>query len=158
MRKIYNNILFTLIGVAIGAYTVGKSLAENLKKEKKVSNKYLALFLMMNQWIRLKQEMKYLISYFEEKHYNTIAVYGMGCVGMRLLQELKGSNIMVKYGIDKNATQINAEIDVISPEDVLEDVDVVIVTAISFISEIEEGLSQRLSCPILSLEDILYQM
>ena len=43
-------------------------------------------------------------------------------------------------------------------DDLLEEVDAVIVTAISFIDEIESTLSTKISCPIISLEDILYDM
>jgi len=43
-------------------------------------------------------------------------------------------------------------------DDSLEDVDVVIVTAITFFDEIETKLSEKLDCPIISLEDILYEV
>ncbi len=46
----------------------------------------------------------------------------------------------------------------ISPEDELPDVDAVIVTAITFFDEIEEKLTEKISCPVLSLEDILYEV
>lgn len=43
-------------------------------------------------------------------------------------------------------------------EDKLEPVDAVVVTAISFFDEIEEALNAKTDCPILSLEDILYNV
>lgn len=42
--------------------------------------------------------------------------------------------------------------------DKLEAVDVVIVTAITFFEEIENNLSQKMDCPVLSIEDILYEI
>ena len=42
------------------------------------------------------------------------------------------------------------------PESELEKVDVIVVTAITFFKEIEEMLNQRVDCPVISLEDILY--
>ena len=40
----------------------------------------------------------------------------------------------------------------------LEAVDAVIVTPIFFMDEIEEMLSGKMDCPIVSLEDILYEI
>ncbi|MDE6055804.1 MAG: hypothetical protein K2G55_19075 [Lachnospiraceae bacterium] len=37
-------------------------------------------------------------------------------------------------------------------------VEAVIVTAITFFEEIEEKLSQEMECPVLSIEDILYEV
>ena len=68
------------------------------------------------------------------------------------------SSFHVAYGIDKNADSIYTDIDVVSKDENLEEVDAVVVTAITFFDEIEEELSARLECPILSLEDILYEV
>ena len=43
-------------------------------------------------------------------------------------------------------------------DDNLEDVDAIVVTAITFFDEIEEQLQSKVSCPIISLEDILYEV
>ncbi|MBO5524378.1 MAG: hypothetical protein J5986_12005, partial [Roseburia sp.] len=60
------------------------------------------------------------------------------------------------YAIDKNSNQISADVSIVSVDDYLEEVDAIVVTAISFFDEIEETLSTKLHCPILSLEDIIY--
>lgn len=143
-------------GAAIGAGTVGKITGESLEKMQQMSNKHLALFLMMNQWVQVKQEGKNLSDYFEKKGYKKIAIYGMSYVGETLLNELKGSEIEVVYAIDKNSNQISADVSIVSVDDYLEEVDAIVVTAISFFDEIEETLSTKLHCPILSLEDIIY--
>ena len=84
-------------------------------------------------------------------------IYGMNYVGETLLSELANTNIQVKYAIDKNADNIYADVDILSPEDDFDNVDVVIVTPITFFDEIEETLSEKLDCPIISMEDILYE-
>ncbi len=75
-----------------------------------------------------------------------------------MLQELKESSITVEYGIDQKADEIYTEVDVLSPKDKLPNVDAIIVTPIFFFDEIEEQLSKAVSCPIISLEDILYEV
>ena len=65
---------------------------------------------------------------------------------------------MLAYGIDKNADNIYADIDVVSLNDKLDEVDVIIVTAITFFDQIVEELSNKVKCPIVSIEDILYDI
>lgn len=158
MKKAIISVLSALTGVAVGAGAVGKITGENLSKSKAMSDKHLALFLMMNQWVKVKQEGKNLSSYFENKGYKKIAVYGMSYAGETLIDELKSSDITVAYGIDRNADSIYADVDIVSMEDELEPVDAVVVTAITFFDEIEEKLSAKIDCPIISLEDILYDV
>lgn len=158
MRKGTLSILSTLAGIVIGVAAMGKVIDKSANKAQAMSDKHLALFLMMNRWIQVKQEGKTLTDYLEKHDYKVVAIYGISYVGERLLDELKGSNITVKYGIDKEADGIHADIPVVYMDDLLEEVDAVIVTAISFIDEIESTLSTKISCPIISLEDILYDM
>lgn len=82
----------------------------------------------------------------------------MNFVGETLLGELEGTNINAKYAIDKNADGIYSEIDVREPDEVLEHVDAVIVTPITYFNPIKDMLSQKMDCPILSIEDILYEI
>lgn len=158
MKKGLMSALSALAGAAIGAGTVGKAAGKAANKKQMMSDKHLALFLMMNQWVQVKQEGKNLADYLGKNGYKSIAIYGMSYAGERLLDELKGSDVTVKYGIDKKADGIYSEIDVVSPCDVSDDVDAVVVTSIYFMDEIEEILSAKMSCPILSLEDILYEV
>lgn len=158
MKKGIISILSALIGAGVGAGTVGKISFEKENKIQAMSDKHLALFLMMNQWIKVKQEGKNLADYFEKEGYKNIAIYGMSYAGETLIEELKGTDIHIAYGIDKGAESIYAEIDLVSPNDKLQDVDAIIVTAITFFEEIEEQLSEKVKCPIISLEDILYEI
>lgn len=158
MKKSLISVLSALTGVAVGASIVVRKLSKKTKRAKFMSDKHLSLFLMMNQWVKVKQEGKNLASFFEQNEYQKIAIYGMSYAGETLVDELKDSNIIVKYGIDKNADSMYKDIDVLTIEDDLESVDVVVVTAITFFDEIEEKLSEKIDCPIVSLEDILYEI
>ena len=82
----------------------------------------------------------------------------MSYAGETLVEELKNSKIVIKYGIDQNADKIYAEFDVISPDDEFDEVDAIVVTSITFFDEIEKMLSEKVTCPIISLEDILYEV
>jgi hypothetical protein len=147
-----------LTGVAAGATAMKKSKDKKIKSARGYSQKHLALFQMMNQWVKVKQEGKNLASYFEKNGYKKIAIYGMSYAGETLLEELKGTDIKVAYGIDKKADSIYADVDVVSMDDDFEEVDAIVVTAITFFDEIEEELSEKVDCPIISLEDVLYEV
>lgn len=158
MKKGIISILSAFTGAAIGAGAVRKAIGESVSKSKAMSNKHLALFLLMNQWVKLKQESKNVADYLKKEGYNQIAIYGMSYVGETLLNELKNTEIDVAYGIDKNAVGIYADVDVYSVEDDLKQVDAVIVTAITFYDEVVKALQKKIDCPIMSLEDILYEI
>ena len=64
----------------------------------------------------------------------------------------------IAYGIDQKADSIYSDVDIVSMDDNLESVDAVVVTAITFFKEIEEKLSEKVDCPIVSLENILYEV
>lgn len=123
---------------------------------KENSDRHLALFMLMNQWLKVKQAGVSLEDFFVEKGYKSIAVYGMSYVGERLIEELKNSSVKIAYGIDKKEKGSMAGIEIINNFDMLPEVDAVVVTSVFYMNEIEEDLSKKVSCPVLSLEEILY--
>ncbi len=136
MKKGAIGIVSAVVGAAAGASAMGKKLGDQLMEEKEMSKKHLLLFQMMNQWVKVKQDGKNLATYFEREGYKEIAIYGMHFAGETLVEELMGSNIVVKYGIDRNADKIYAEFDIVRPDAPLEEVDAIVVTAVTFMEEI----------------------
>ena len=162
MKKEIKAVLLMILGVIaggiVGGIAVGKRMCIFLGRMRRLSDKYQALFLMMNQWVKQKQNGKSLVSYFEKRGYKIIAIYGMSYVGETLVDELKSSKIQIGYGIDQRAHTICSNIEIITMEDPLPDVDVIIVTAIGNFDDIQNKLSVKVCCPIISLEDILYEI
>lgn len=64
----------------------------------------------------------------------------MSYAGERLIEELKDTEVCVAYGIDRNAKSIYSEIDVVTMEDNLSEVDVVVVTPITFLKKLKKIL------------------
>lgn len=148
-----------LIGSVVGGTIIGKMMSKDVIKWQKLSDKNLQLFLLMNKWLKIKHRGNiHIREYFEKEGYKTIAVYGLSHVGERLLEELKDSEVEIKYAIDKNAAGIYLDIEVYSPDDNLPRVDAVVVTAVYFFDEITHNLKDKVTCPIISLEDIMYDM
>ncbi len=158
MKKSVISVLSALAGAALGAEVSVKLENKKLIRAREMSEKHLALFLLMNQWVICRQEGKNLSAYFEKNGFRRIAVYGMSYAGQRLIDELKDTAVTVAYGIDRRADSLYADVDIVSVDDSLEEVDAIIVTAITFFDEIEETLRKKTDCPIISLEDILYEI
>lgn len=158
MKKGLISFISGISGVIAGAGIISKFMGKSLARSNNMSDKHLALFLMMNQWVKVKQEGKNLSDYFKENGFHTIAVYGMSYAGETLIEELSESDIAVAYGIDKEAGSLYSDIELVTLDDDLKEVDAVVVTAITFYEEIAEKLEKKLKCPVISLEDILYEV
>lgn len=158
MKKGLLSVVTLLAGGLAGGISVGSKLGKKIKTEHMYAQKHLIIMQMFNQWLINRQEGKNLAKFFEVNGYKSIAVYGMSYLGERLVDELKGSIIEVKYTIDKNAENIFADMEVKHPEDDLPEVDVVVVTAVYNFDEIENELSRLVNCPVISLEDVLFEI
>lgn len=162
MKKSNLAVISTLLGAAAGAVASGATIkttsAIEINKKKETLNKVHVLYSAFDQWLHIHQEGKTLVEYFKNNNYKAIAIYGMKELGERLVDELKNSDIKVCYAIDRNADQIYSDIDVVTPNDDLEPVDVIVVTAIYYFDEIVDILSEKVDCPVISLEDILYEI
>lgn len=149
------SIISALSGVAIGAVGINKIVNQKIIEKQSRADKYQALFLMMNQWIKIKQEGKSLSDYFVKNGYKKIAVYGMGYAGETFLAEMKESNVEIMYGIDRNASKILFDIEILSLEDCLPDVDVIVVTAVIDFDKVAEDLAKNTNIKVISLKDVL---
>lgn len=162
MKKGTLSILSAVLGMTVGIVGTktieAKVVDKDTNKYKELSEKHFVILKLFNQWMITKQEGKSIVNYLHNENIKTVAIYGMSYVGERLYNELKGSDIEVKYAIDKNADAIYSELEIITPEDILEEVDAVLVTAVFYFDHIEDVLSEKMMCPILSLEDILYNL
>ena len=117
------------------------------------SNRYLD---MMNQWIILKQEGKSITSYIGKQGWRLIAVYGMGIYGRHIVRELEGTNCIVAYGIDRKVEGEYKGIKIFKPSGYLPEADVVINSVIYEQNNIEISICGTISCPLVSLEDIIF--
>lgn len=154
-RKVKYSVIITFsfaAGYFISCVRQGKKTFE--KEEQ--TRKNVSIVRAFNAWMTLRQQNHSLYPFFERNNYHEIAVYGMHYLGERLQDELQGTDIVIKYVIDKNADNIHVGVKAVRPEDEWENVDAVIVTPIFYFEEIKRKLSAKLRCPIISLEDVIY--
>lgn len=159
MKKGILATVSVLAGAAVGATAMGKVKNSAVEAKAERVDKFKGYYNMLNQWLVLKQEGKSLEQYFVKNGYKTVAIYGMGEMGNRLYDELKNSDkVEVKYAIDKNAASTYSELEVLESEDNLPEVDVVVVTATFAFDKIEEELNEKINYPIVSLDDVVYEV
>ena len=102
----------------------------------------------------------FVIKYVGETHSISKDMNLMKELGELLYFELQQNGFNVNYIIDKNAESILVPegIPIFSPDQDLPDVDVIVVTAIHYYSDIAEYIDEKVGCPIISLEDIVYSL
>ena len=160
MKK--KSFIFGLVGVVIGVIfdelVIGNGLRRLLQKKEDNEVKFKGFYLVLIRWLRVHQEGRALEYYFKNNKVNSIAIYGMKELGEALLDELKDSEIDVRYGIDRDADNIYVALDVYTPDEELEEVDMIVVTAIHYFDEIERCLRSSTNARIVSLEDVLWEV
>ena len=157
MKKIIISVVAALVGSAVGAGRTFCHMEKKLNCQKELSEKHFQLYRLMNKWVYVKQEGKCLAEYFGCKNYRRIAIYGMNYVGETLVNELKDTNIDIVYAIDQNASNIDMDLKVVTIQEELEPVDVIVVTPLMDYDVIEEKLRAKISCAIVSIEDVIYE-
>lgn len=114
-------------------------------------------YWLLNHWLEIKNEGKSVASYFMDKGYHHIAIYGMAELGNRLMEDLEGSPISVDYGIDRNICNSIARIrEIYYPEDNLPETQAIVVTPYAAFEAIRKLLETRVDCPIISLEEVVW--
>lgn len=127
---------------------------EEIQKISKAVQPYNEKHILL-KWLTLKQDKVNLRKYFSINSYETVAVYGLGELGVRVVRELQDSDVEIKYIVDKNAVGVSTCFPIYMPDDELEEVDVLVVTVMPHFKMIEEQLSCKLRCPIISIEDVI---
>lgn len=137
--------------IKIAATTFEKSSAD-IKTDRLWHNFETVCGLM-----RISQKGLVLNRWFIKNGYQNIAIYGLGEIGKLFFNELqKYPDITVKYGIDKNAVNIQVDgLDIVNLDSVLEEADVIVVTVTFAFDLIYDELFSRTNIPIVSLDEII---
>lgn len=147
-----------VFGVISGYILQKRKYMKLIRSYRELADKHKDILVLLDQWLEKRQNNIVLVDYFKRYNYKNIAVYGMSFVGRRLVNELKDSDINIKYVVDKNANYIHTDLKVYRMEDDLPAVDAIIVTPITYFSTIKEELKGKLNCPIISAEDLIYEI
>ena len=113
---------------------------------------------MTRQWIYIYQSGNKIEEILKTKKINSIAIYGMGDIGILLYEELKDSSISIEYMIDRNTLGRGYDIKIVTPTSKMKKVDAIIVTPIFEFDEIRSMLEELVPYDIYALDDLIYEI
>lgn len=160
MRKstVIGSICGSLAGIITGFFLAVKYKGKQVNELDKV-RKFKKYYNMLNQWLLIRNEGRTLSEYFTNHGYCNIAVYGMGEMGNRFLEEIQKSNaVSIKYAIDQEADGVLLDLEVKTLEDALEPVDVIVVTAVFAYEDVRKLLKSKTDINVISLEDVIQEL
>lgn len=130
---------------------------ENIIQPIVSSKRFEIGFYILNQWLDLSQRGRKLTPFFDDNLIKNIAIYGMGALGERLYNELKDSEVIVKYAIDRIAFQKNRQdLKIYSSEEkTFPEIDAIVVTPVQDYWAIVSFLETKTGAVIISLEDVV---
>lgn len=147
------------VGFVLGMVLVNRIRKKQLAEQRKVTDKFSDFYQLLSHWVEMKNLGGSTVTYFEEMNYRKIAIYGMGEIANRLSEELENSDIEVAYGIDREICSSPARIEeVYSVADELPGVDVIVVTPFYAMGAIKKALEEKVSCPIISIEEVVWSV
>jgi hypothetical protein len=149
--------IIVLIAICVIIILLNRRRRETLKKSFETDlNKYKLYCNLFTSWIVYKNKGKTVAEYFKDRNYKSIAIYGLGRLGICLYGELQTCDIDVKYAIDSNAEHFSyLDIPVIPLTGNFEIVDAIVVANIEQFDKISAGLHKKGSFNVISLEDII---
>lgn len=131
---------------------------------KKLENENLSRdgFAMLKRWMENRNAGKTFVDYLHEYGYKTLGIYDAGELGRLLYEEIKASDLKVRYFVDRNAEGLKAieGIPVIYLSEIskMEEVDVLIISPIVDYEAVCQILSEEApKLQTLSLKEAVYE-
>lgn len=136
-----------------------KYFRRQVQELKAANDKLSDNYQLLNHWLEVCKEGRSTAEYFQHMGYQHIAVYGMAELANRLSEDLEGSGIQIDYGIDRDVSCTIARIEeVYSLQDELPETEAVIVTPYYAFDHIYQDLKNKVNCPIISIEDVIWSV
>lgn len=154
-KRIVVNITCFIAGVTLGIFLMSKFLVMVCKNKDRRITMFSDYFYTLDKWMKLTRKRCTLDNYLTVNNFNSIAIYGVGIMGKQLLSELEKGETRVIYAIDQNCKNRSYEFPIKTIEDNLESVDLIIVTPSYDFDQIKSTLQRKLSCPIISLYQLI---
>lgn len=111
---------------------------------------------ILDHWLTMKERMVSLDFYLKKIDCKKIGIYGLSLLGNHLYEELHHSEYVTKLvGIDQADIYDNFEMELVKPGEPLDDIELVIVTAISDYSAVESLLKTCYAGKIMSIQQVI---
>ena len=128
----------------------------NLELMKAYSNK--RDYWLLHRWLQNTERGLSVADFFITRHYQRIAIYGISYLCRHLEAALQETKIELAYGIDRQGNSVTGNLKVYKLEDEFPTVDAVVVTIVNEFELVRRQLQKKLTCPIISLEEVIYTL
>lgn len=115
-------------------------------------------FLVLEAWMKIRDEHKQIEKYLLKFGYNEIAIYGLGFMGRHLVEDLRGTSIRIAYIIDRDISAHVEEYETLQLKSELPHVDAIIVTPIGQYKAIKAEIKKYVNYHVLSLAHIIFEL
>ncbi len=160
MKKILAVIAGALAISNMALIVYSRIQKKSLKEVNSKYQKFKKYYQVYNSWIFNSNKKISMEDLIKKMNLKNIAIYGCGEMGTRLYESLSGTDIQVKFFIDKTAGDVPMNIDDmavygIDDGEYLKEIDAIIVTPVFQFEEIVDEL-QKVNSDILvySIEDL----
>ena len=152
---IINIVLLIILLLNIYRY---KFISTELKAMRKNVQRMDYLFQLSNQWIIRTTNGNKISSNLEDLNVSTIAIYGMGELGERLMEEiLINSSLKLLYGMDRNANEMKMVIPIYTLEEAcnMEKPDIIVLSTYVDNESLKKEIENKMECKVIMLGDVL---
>ncbi len=119
--------------------------------------KYKRLYRCVNKWLQCIQEEKYLSAFLKHKSISSVGIYGYGALGKNAMRELKRHQFPVFWIADQKEIDVGGVCPFYSADQIGEakQPDMIIITSVTDIEEIEKKLQMSFRCHIITIEELV---
>ncbi len=128
---------------------------QEIEKWRAQTNRKGSFYQLMCNWMRLKLSGGSVAGRLAEAGYQSVAIYGAGNHGRMLYEDLKGTQIPVKYFIDKQKKGESGEVPVYLPGEDLPAVDAIIVTPYLEFASVQAALQDKTHSRLIPLNTLV---
>ena len=157
MKKKVIAAIFWIVATVGAILCVRQKMLKDVKTWHRLAVKNDALLKVSACWAEKESKGESLAEKLQNKGYKNVAIYGYGVLGERVCNALKDTKVCVECVVDKGADEKIGNVLIVKPEDICQQFDVLIVTAIKDFDAIKEEMETKVSCPVVSFEDLIYE-
>lgn len=160
-NKIYKLLILSLIVCNIYKIVCLKKNTKlklhNQKNINDLKNRYIA-DCNLNHLMLLERKIENVKELLHDQNVDKIAIYGVGVVGQKLIDFFSKAKVSICYGIDQNSSNFVKGLRVLRPEEISNDMDMIIVTPEMAFDDIKKKIETKVNIPIVRLSELLEEL
>jgi hypothetical protein len=139
-----------------------EQLLNQLKRAQKIADKHINIARLYDIWLSGKDKGRSVDVVLKKRGCDKIAIYGMGLLGTRVYNELRGTDICALYGIDRKKISLSEEFHTFALDELDSEraaaPDAVVVTVFVEFDNIKKQLEEKGFKCVVCIDELLYAL